>query len=65
MNKKDYRVVYCDWKEDVPIKDILKYGKKYKHFYQLLADDGNYIIFSDFKIRSDEAADKLIWLEVE
>lgn len=65
MNKRDYEVIYCDWKEDVPIADVVRLGRKYKHFYQLPYDDGNYIIFSDFKIRSANEAEHLTWLDMK
>jgi len=65
MNKKrDYRVVYYDWKEDAPVGDIIRYGRKYKNFFQLPYDDGNYIVFSNFKIKSGEDCEKLIFLDV-
>lgn len=63
--RKDYQVIYCDWKEDVPIAKVVQYGREYKHYYQLIQDDGNYIIFSDFRIKNDQEAEKLVWLENE
>ena len=64
MNKKrDYRVVYYDWKEEAPVGDIIRYGRKYKNFFQLPHDDGNFIIFSDFKVKSEAQCEELIFLE--
>ena len=64
MVNKDFESIYCDWREEVPIDDVVRLGRKYKHFYQFVEDDGNFIIFSDFKIRCDDEAQKLIWLEI-
>lgn len=63
MNNRDYRVVYYDWKEDAPIANIIRYGREYKNFFQLPVDDGNYIVFSDFKIKSQYDCEQLIFLE--
>ena len=62
MNK-DFETVYWS-RGDVPITVVIELGRKYKHFYQFNEDDDNFIIFSDFKIKSADEALKLIWLEL-
>ena len=63
MNK-DFETVYWS-RGNVPIAAAIELGRKYKHFYQFNEDDGNFIIFSDFKIQSADEALKLIWPEVK
>jgi len=68
MNKKikstkDFETVYWS-RGDVPIAAVIEFGRIYKHYYKFYEDDGQFIIFSDFKIKSDDEAQKLIWLEI-
>lgn len=62
---KDFEIVYWDWKEKTPVLEISKLVPKYKHAYEISIDDGNYMIFSDFIIKDDEEAEKLIWIDCQ
>ena len=54
MNKKN-AILYWDWKEDAPVDQIIKLGRKYKHYSWVQLDDANYCVFSDKKINEKEA----------
>jgi hypothetical protein len=67
MMNKDFETVYWS-RGDAPIAAVIELARKYKHYYKFHENNGRpgqFIIFSDFKIKSDDEAQKLIWLEVQ
>lgn len=62
---RDFKIVYWDWKEKTPVSEIAELVPQYKHMYEIAIDDGNYCIFSDFIIKDDAEAEKLVWLDVQ
>jgi hypothetical protein len=57
----DFKIVWWDWKEAPPHKQLARCAKKYKHTYATdLGTDGHYVFFSNFAIRNDDKAEELL-----
>jgi hypothetical protein len=63
-SKNKYAIVYWDWKENTPVNDIVKLGRKYKNVFFTSIDDGNYAIFSNSKIKGHAQAERILWSEL-
>lgn len=65
MTKKKYSIIVWDWREEVPLSEIIDVSKFYKHYFSHEIDDTRYIIFSDSTISNEEEAEEILAMDDE